>query len=82
MRSERVSSVTCSHLRGRIGRSSHVPRGPDPCQARDWAEGVTSYGTLRRAQTFARRRSTSGLPSEAPKLSAPAAKTFAPAGVS
>ena len=40
------------------------------------------YGTVSLAQTFARRRSTSGLPREAPKFRAPAAKTFALDGVS
>ena len=40
------------------------------------------YGTVSLAQRFVSRRSTAGSPSEAPKLITPAAKTFAPAGVS
>src|SRR6266511_302473 len=40
------------------------------------------YGRLRRVQTFSSRRATSGRLSDAAKLSEPAAKTFAPAGVS
>ena len=41
-----------------------------------------AQGTVSRAQTFESRRSTAGSASDAPKLIAPAANTFAPAGVS
>jgi len=46
------------------------------------AVGRPGYGTLSRVHMFESNRSTSGRPSDAPKLREPAANTFAPAGVS
>jgi len=43
---------------------------------------LTPYGRDRRAQRFSTNAATCGSPSEAAKLSAPAANTFAPVGVS
>ena len=73
-----------SPLKSSRGHRTVLPvrYGPVSCLAPDWAERVTCYGTVSLAQTFARRRSTSGLPREAPKFRAPAAKTFALDGVS
>src|SRR5207302_4737647 len=84
LRSSRGATYGARHETGPEGARLREP-GPDGCRPVPGTRRVPQghvYGTLRRAHTLASRRSTSGCSSDAPKLSEPAAKTFAPEGVS